>query len=235
MSLKSLTSVWEDSRAKHGALLVALALADEIRREHGKPVAWPSKLYLAGRARLTEATIDRAIAELVALHEVVVVPDDELDMHAKASLGKTGSSNLYILCVGQRQTTVRSVEAWVRGGQIEPPQKRPPNSARQGGSSAQNGGDHFRGKNRFFMDGTGTEPDPTLFDEPPAWAVPGVHAAFERDGKRLVGEIVERPDGGLGFRSPAMPFTTMPLTRLLGHLVPIADPPEPASVEPSSL
>ena len=229
MSTKAFAAVWEDSKAQHSTLIVALALADEIRRSCGKPVCWPSKTWLATKARLSERKVDEAIDALVTMGELVKIPDDELDMYARQSLGKTGTQNLYIVCIGHTQSTIHRVDAWLRGADSASRKSCGGIPDTPGGHSAQNGGAESRTHKNHDPD-PGTEPGPDLFSLP-EWAIPGARAIWQAEGRQHVGEIVEDDDGELRFSSTTISFTRPRVRTLLGHLVPMLDGPDLVDAE----
>ncbi len=62
MSVRVLSRVWEESKAKGGKLLVLLAIAD-FTDDKGR--AWPSVPTLARKARLSIRQTQRAVQELI--------------------------------------------------------------------------------------------------------------------------------------------------------------------------
>lgn len=69
MSIRVMSTVWSESRASGGELLVLLALADFA---HDNGVAFPSVQTLARKARLSERQTQRALASLVKKGELKV-------------------------------------------------------------------------------------------------------------------------------------------------------------------
>ena len=229
MSLEAYTRVWQKSNSSLGARLVMLALANEVRPSHNKPICWPGKDFLAAQANLDKRTVDHAIKALEAMGEIRIIPDRELDVCAKQSMEKLGTSNLYILRVGEKRSTLESVEAWLRGGKLPPPQNARGHPVQEGVASCPSGGWHPATQNRI-MDGTGTEPEEHV--DPPEWVAAGVRVIWELQGRRLVGEIAEDADGQLRLvlaNNPSRPY----LCHLAGHLEPATDPPDRQPVEAS--
>lgn len=67
MSLRALTSVWEQSKQKDGALLVMLALADNA---NDQMIAYPSVPTLARKARLSDRQVRRILQALCDAGEI---------------------------------------------------------------------------------------------------------------------------------------------------------------------
>jgi len=235
MSLEAMVDVWRHSRAEKSARLVMLALGNEVRPSHGRPICWPGKGSLARQTRLDERTVDRKISELAAMGEVVIVPDSELDMYVKHSLEKSATSNLYILCPGYKPAAIARVREWLGGGKM-PPVKMPPDFlTRRGGHPVRQGGGHpdtHRTGEHVVDPEKQNRRENTLFAALPEWAGVGVRATWEDGTNRWVGEIVER-DGGLAFSSRDCPYSTPPLARLAatGTLTQITGTPPPDLVD----
>lgn len=70
MSVRVISWVWERSRAEGTDRLVLLAIADSANDDGGN--AWPSVATLAGKAKVSERTVQRSIRALVLLGEVSV-------------------------------------------------------------------------------------------------------------------------------------------------------------------
>jgi hypothetical protein len=67
--------VWSNSRSRHGARLVLLAIAWEVREKDdsaAKGWTWPSTARLAGKTGLSERAVQTAISDLSALGELEV-------------------------------------------------------------------------------------------------------------------------------------------------------------------
>ena len=88
MSIKVMTSVWEQSKQENGRLLLLLALADHANDDG---VCWPSILRLAQRIRRKERQTKRLVAELMESGELFRVQ----------GVGR-GNTNLYLVTVGFR-------------------------------------------------------------------------------------------------------------------------------------
>jgi len=84
MSIKALTAVWNGSRANGHALLVALAIADGVRPEYGKPVCFAPTCVLARKTGLSEQQVEQALAVLKAE-------------------GELGTQHMHLLCVGHAE------------------------------------------------------------------------------------------------------------------------------------
>lgn len=70
MSVRASSWVWESSKARGSAFLVLLALADHAGADGGD--AFPSVHRLSVRCRVDERTVQRALASLLELGEIVV-------------------------------------------------------------------------------------------------------------------------------------------------------------------
>lgn len=70
MSVRASSWAWECSQARGSAFLVLLCLADHAGQDGGD--AWPSVERLAHRCRVDERTVQRALATLRDLGEIVV-------------------------------------------------------------------------------------------------------------------------------------------------------------------
>jgi hypothetical protein len=70
MAISVMTWVWNQSRSKHSARLVLLAIADCMNAEHGW--AWPSNKEIARKANLTDRAVQLAVADLAKLGELEV-------------------------------------------------------------------------------------------------------------------------------------------------------------------
>lgn len=70
MSVRASSWAWESSRSTGSAFLVLLALADHAGQDGGD--CWPSVGRLARRCRVDERTVQRAVATLVDLGELIV-------------------------------------------------------------------------------------------------------------------------------------------------------------------
>jgi hypothetical protein len=72
VSISAIQWVLENSQSAHGARLVALAIADEIREDRIAHGAWPSVTTLMRKTNLRERAVHSAIAELEKLGEIQV-------------------------------------------------------------------------------------------------------------------------------------------------------------------
>lgn len=257
MSVSVVGKVKRESTAQGSAFVVELILADEVRdgarpdwwpKKCDFPICWIGKRHLAEFARVTERTADRAIDALVEGGQLRKVAHDEIHLTVLPVIGKTGGSNLYILCTGQTASTLYRVEAYLRGGQIDPRQSDGVNGDTEGGKRRQKGGvtvtpETLKDTEKDTCARAHARARPTPQPEFPIgqllpWAKPGCRAVFDYPGdatqepRRIVGEIVVRQaDGVLAFRSPSLPYTTPALEHLVGHLEPITGPPEPADAQ----
>lgn len=67
MSIKVMTSVWRNSKARRNGLLVMLALADNADDDG---VCWPSQRTIARKARLSHQGVAKLLDRLVAIGEL---------------------------------------------------------------------------------------------------------------------------------------------------------------------
>jgi len=233
MSLESLVDILKHSRARGSGLLIMIALANEVRGSLCKPLCWPGKTWIAKVARLDERTVDRQIPELVAMGEIIVVSNAEVDMLAKQSLDKLSTSNLYILCPGQRESTIARIREWLGGGNLPPRQDAPRHSVQKGGASCRQRGGHpvaHRTGEHAVDPEKKNRREPDLFSLP-EWAIPGARAIWQAEGRQHVGEIVQDGDGELRFQSRTIPFSEPTVRTLLGHLEPMLDGPDLVDAE----
>lgn len=92
MSIKIMTTVWEQSRQKGGTLLTLLALAD-VANEYG--FCWPGFDYLGKRARVSPRQAETAVNRLVEAGEIYC-----------SRGGGRRKSNEYIVCVGLTEAEI---------------------------------------------------------------------------------------------------------------------------------
>ena len=67
-----MNSVWAYSKAKQGALVVLLAIADHANKDN---YAWPSMRTLAQKCRLSERRTQYCVRELERIGELLVIPN----------------------------------------------------------------------------------------------------------------------------------------------------------------
>ena len=92
MAISVMSWVWAESKAQGPDLLVLLAIADQAREESGE--AWPAVSTLAGKARVSERTVQRCVRRLVDLGELEV----------RESEGRNGV-NVYRVVMGRHTVT----------------------------------------------------------------------------------------------------------------------------------
>lgn len=240
MSVSVVGKVKRESRAQGSAFVVELILADEVRdgarpdwwpKRVDFPICWIGKRHLAEFCRLTERTADRAVDALVAAGQLRKIAHDDLHLSVLPVIGKTGGSNLYILCTGQTAPTLARVEAYLRGGQIDPRQPDGVNGAAGGGKRRQNGGVNLTPETlkdtekdtcaRAREGQRAEQPEDHPLLKPEAWMVAGAYARWTFEDRTHDGEIVEDPEGVLRFSSGTLPWSRPAVTTLLGHLEPL--------------
>lgn len=72
MSVQAMAAVWQHSKARHGSLLVLLAVADHAKADGTG--AWPAVETLATQARLSERAARDALRDLERLGELITHP-----------------------------------------------------------------------------------------------------------------------------------------------------------------
>jgi len=114
VSVRVMAAVWDHSQTTMGTRLVFLALADHCDHEG---VCWPAKAQLARKCRMSERTIQRALAEIEELGEIartfrdghstlyqVVLPGCGKPLMGGVSLSPLGETNR---AKGETNTTKR--------------------------------------------------------------------------------------------------------------------------------
>lgn len=69
MSIKIMTSVWENSKARGTCLLLLIALADSANDEG---ISWPSQKTLAKKIRMSDRNVRHLIEHLIEINEISI-------------------------------------------------------------------------------------------------------------------------------------------------------------------
>jgi hypothetical protein len=145
VSVKALSAVFEDSRARDAAFVVLLAMADWADQNGW---CYPSYGQLAGKARVSRSTAKRAVAELIALGEIERIshgkPKDSQDEEVSLTV-RVQARNLYRIALLKPRAAVGSPPAHLQApanvGEVGPPSAHQVSSpAAEVGSSCATGG-----------------------------------------------------------------------------------------------